>query len=121
MAVDTRTFPRTHRLSGKLAFTAVYEARVRESRGPLTVYGKPNELSHSRIGLSVSRMVGTAPRRNRIKRLLREGFRLMQDDLPKGYDWIIVVRRHEPLGLVEYQRILGDLAKRLRTAWEKKC
>jgi len=28
-----QTFPRTHRLSGKLAFAAVYDARVRESRG----------------------------------------------------------------------------------------
>ena len=100
-------------MSGKLAFSAVYDARVRASRGPLTVYARANGLPHSRIGLSVPRHVGTAPRRNRIKRLLRESFRLTQNELPKGYDWIIVVRRHEPLKLAEYQDILGDLMKRI--------
>ena len=102
-----------HRLSGKLRFAAVYDARARQSRGPLTVYGKQNDLRHSRIGLSVPRHVGTAPRRNRIKRLLRESFRLMQQELPKGMDWIIVVRKHEPLELAEYQTILKDLVTRL--------
>ena len=38
------------------------------------------------------RMVGTAPVRNRIKRLLREAFRLHPYDLPRGYDLVIVVR-----------------------------
>ena len=108
------TLPRTRRLSGKLNFSWVYDARVRESRGPLTVYGKPNGLPHSRIGLSVPRHVGTAPRRNRIKRLLRESFRLMQHELPKAMDWIVVVRKHAPLELGEYQRILKDLMGRFR-------
>ena len=67
---------------GLAAEAAVYDAKVRESHGPIMVYGKPNRLAHSRLGLSVSRKVGTAPRRNRIRRLLREAFRHMQHDLP---------------------------------------
>ena len=65
------------------------------------------------LGLSVAARVGTAPRRNRIKRLLREAFRLMQHDFPRPYDLVIVVRPHEPLILAEYQRILRALMVKL--------
>ena len=57
------TFPSTHRLSGKLAFARVYENGSRDRRGPLIAVVLPNGLSHLRLGLSVSRSVGTAPRR----------------------------------------------------------
>jgi ribonuclease P protein component len=118
--VDERpyTFRRTHRLGTKLGFSRVYDARVRESRGPLTVYGLPNELGHPRLGLSVSRKVGTAVRRNRIKRLLREAFRMHQYDLPAGYDLVFVVRPHEPLALAEYQKLMTHLMLRMHKAWE---
>ncbi len=119
MPQPTQTYPRTHRLSGKVAFAGVYDARVRQSRGPLTIYAKPNGLTHSRLGLSVSRRVGTAPRRNRIKRMLRESYRLQQDDLPRGYDWIVVVRAHEPLPLAEYEKLLSALVFKLHEACEK--
>ena len=112
------TFPRTHRLRTPAEFAAVYDARTRESRGPITLYAKPNELGHLRLGLSVSRKVGIAARRNRIRRLLREAFRHMQHDLGSaGYDWVIVVRPHEPLPLAEYQRLLSAAGVKLHNVW----
>jgi ribonuclease P protein component len=107
------TFPKSHRLGGRYEFSAVFEHKTRESRGPLTLYAKPNDRGHCRLGISISRKVGTAVRRNRIKRLLRESFRLMQHDLPRGYDLVIVVRPHAPLMLAEYQRLLCTLAIKL--------
>ena len=109
------TFPRSHRLSGPAAFAAVYDGRVRESRGPLTIYGRVNGLSHCRLGLSVSRKVGIAVRRTRVKRLLREAFRLMHHDLPCGYDWVVVVRPHGPLALLEYQALMSALVTKLQS------
>jgi ribonuclease P protein component len=94
-------------------FAAVYDAGVRDSRGPLLVYALRNGLDYSRIGLSTSRRVGTAPRRNRIRRMLREAFRLTRGKLPQGYDWVIVVRAHEPLALAEYQKLLSGAAAKL--------
>src|SRR4051812_24503390 len=95
-----------HRLTHERQFEAVYAGKTRQSRGPLTVFAIPNDLGIPRLGLSVGKRVGTAPRRNRVKRLLREAFRLMQHDLPTGYDLVINVRPHEELILAEYQRIL---------------
>jgi ribonuclease P protein component len=114
------TFPPSHRLRLKADFRAVFDAGVKQSRGPLAVLAKPNELGHPRIGLSVPRRVGTAPRRNRIKRLLRESFRLMQHDLPEGYDFVVVVRPHEPLILADYQRLLSGLFVKLHQSWQSR-
>ena len=108
-----QTFPPSRRLRLPSEFSAVYAAKVRESRGPLTVYALPNELGHPRLGMSVSRKVGTAVRRNRIRRLIRESFRLLQHDFPQGYDLVVVVRPHEPLILAEYQKMLSALVVKL--------
>jgi ribonuclease P protein component len=97
------------RLSGKLAFEHVFERGVKQTRGPLKVFGAANESGHARLGLSVSRRVGTAPRRNKIKRMLRESFRLMPQTRSEGYDLVIVVRPHEPLALAAYQKLLAEL------------
>ena len=121
MVARAYSLPKSRHLRLPAEFAAVYEGRVRESRGPLTVYAKPNELRHPRLGMSVSRKVGTAVRRNRIRRLLREAFRLMQHDLPSGYDLVVVVvRPHEPLMLAEYQKMLAAIVVRLHGVWAKR-
>ena len=113
-------FPKSLHLRKPAEFAAVYDAKARESRGPLLVYARPNKLGHPRLGLSTSRKVGTAPRRNRIRRLLREAFRLMRHDFPAGYDLVVVVRPHEPLMLAEYQKLLSGAAVRLHKTWERR-
>ena len=106
------------RVRNRTEFSAVFEPKVREARGPLVVYAIPTERKTPRLGLSVPKHVGTAPRRNRIKRLLRESFRLMQHDFPRPYDLVIVVRPHEPLALAEYQRLLSALIMKLHQKWQ---
>lgn len=113
-------FPRSHRLRKREDFNAVYEAKVRESRGPLTVYARPNGLPHSRMGISTSRKVGIAARRNRIRRLLRESFRQLQHELPRGYDLLVIVRAHEPLMLAEYQKLIPAILSKLHERWQRK-
>ena len=120
MSEQRNTYPKSHRLGGRLQFAAVFDAKAKESRGPLALYSLPNDLGHARLGISISRRVGTAVRRNRIKRLLREAFRLHQNEISRGYDLVIVVRPHEPLPLAEYERLLMSLAQRSDTAWARR-
>ncbi|HEX2971161.1 MAG TPA: ribonuclease P protein component [Tepidisphaeraceae bacterium] len=120
MAERSYRFPKSHRLRSRVEFSAVFEAKVSDARGPLIMYALPNKLNHPRLGLVVGRRLGTATKRNRIKRLLREAFRLHQYDLPQGYDFVIVVRPHTELILAEYQKLMTALTLRLHHAWEKK-
>ena len=109
------TFPKSHHLRRQREFDAVYGARMAKRAGPLRVHGVPNGLEHNRLGLSVGRRVGKATVRNRVKRLLREAFRLLQHELPQGYDLVVVVLPHELMALEEYQRLLSDAVRRLDT------
>lgn len=119
------TYRRKDRLTHAKEFEAVYTARARKSRGPLIIHTRPNQLAHHRLGLSVGRPVGNAVRRNRIKRQLREAFRLTKADLsraasPGGYDIIIGVKKHDPLPMAEYQRLLQELVSECDRLWKKR-
>ena len=115
-----KAFDRSYRFRGRTIFSEVYGQRVRREAGHLLVYARPNELDFSRLGLSVGRRVGNAVRRNRVKRLLRETFRLNRHAWPTGYDWLIVVRPHDPVDMSRYARHLAEATSKLDEKWQKK-
>ncbi len=85
------------RLKDPAAFRLVFQRRRWESDNVLAVYGIENGLEHSRLGISVSRKkVRAASGRNRLKRLIREAFRLTKAELPPGIDLVVVPRDQTP-------------------------
>ncbi len=88
------TFGADRRLTKDREFQAVFAARCSCQRGPLTFHARTNALGRTRLGLSVGKRVGGAVVRNRVKRLLREAFRLTQHDLPPGLDLVASARPH---------------------------
>ncbi len=114
------TFPRELRLRRSGEFRHVYAGDTRVHIGPIVVWARPNELGHSRLGLAVSRRVGGAVERGRIKRMLRESFRLGRRELPCGYDLVVSVRAHEALSLEGYRTHLLEAARRLERRWQRK-
>ena len=108
------------RLANARQFRAVYAEQVRRNAGSLLVYALPNGLDHPRLGLAVPRRVGNAVKRNRVKRMLREALRLMQHDLPGGYDLVVNVRPHELLTFEEYTEALAGAIRALHQTWLKK-
>jgi ribonuclease P protein component len=73
-------------------FKKVFELGTKFPSKFFIIYALPNELSYCRLGLSVSRKIGDAVVRNRIKRRLREIFRQQLADKPLHYDFVVVAR-----------------------------
>lgn len=118
-------FSRRNRISLARDFQAVFAARSRRQLGPLVMLARPNHRPEHRLGLSVGRRVGTAATRNRIKRLLREAFRLTRPQFGTGragaLDMLVQVRPHTPLPLARYRQILRTLARDQMVLWDRRA
>jgi ribonuclease P protein component len=100
----------TSRLSRSAEFERVYRQGRSTANRHLVLYAFPNPAVQTpRLGLSVSRKVGGAVERNRVKRLLREAFAQAGSDLSPGHDLVVVAR--PPIGeLVEREGLAGVVA-----------
>jgi len=112
-------------LQHDLEYEAVYEAKMRKSAGPLTVFVMPNGRTHWRLGLSIGKRVGGAVVRTRVKRMIREAFRLHQPELPiladgTGCDMVVSSRAHDASELDVYVTSLLEAAAAAHLAWVRR-
>ena len=108
---------RSGRLSRSADFERVYRRGRSQANRHLVLYAFPREgegPDGPRLGVSVSRKVGGAVERNRVKRLLREAFRSRGADLPPEHEFVVVARPDarelaEREGLAGIQSALAEL------------
>ncbi len=130
---DRLRLSRRQRLTHARQFQAVHDARMRRAVGPITASAIPNDQPFHRLGLAVSKRVGSSVKRNRAKRILREAFRVLQHELatidashaidtaatPIHLD-IILSAKTSTLTLDEAKDALHDAIRHLARQWVKR-
>ena len=106
-------FTKSQHLRSKSDFERVYALKCKAADGVLLIFAAPNDGPLTRIGLSVSKKHGGAIVRNRLKRLLREAFRLKQDSIPLNLDLVIIPLDKQKASLLAYQESIVKVTRRL--------
>jgi ribonuclease P protein component len=111
------TFRPHEHLRRPVDFKRVYDRRRSVSDEAIIVYACPNGLDHNRLGLSVSRKVGGAVKRNRLRRLYREAYRLTRHQMPTGLDLVLIPRSPEEPALADLleglPKLVNQVARKL--------
>jgi ribonuclease P protein component len=95
LAAQTRRceFPVVKRLRASREYRIVREHGRKEASRHFLVFLCKKETGPSRLGLTVSRKIGGAVQRNRVKRMVREFFRTHYHELPSCTDFSVIARK----------------------------
>jgi ribonuclease P protein component len=100
-------FSKIERVLDRKDFVNLNRSGRRHRTQHFTVFVAKNGLSRTRLGITVSKKVGGAVTRNRLKRFVREVFRLHKGLFPAGCD--IVVSARESAGKLDFRKVKEEL------------
>ncbi len=87
-----QSFPKSKRLLKREEFDRTFDRGSVFKNEDIVVYCAEGTTEETRLGIVVGSYVDTAVQRNRLKRVIRAGFRRVQAHLPEGYDLIVIPR-----------------------------
>ena len=87
------TFPRSYRIVRGSDYRTAYKKGLKLDSERFVLFSRENGLNHPRLGLTVSRKVGGAVARNRVKRLFREIFRRSRVGISAPVDLVVNAKR----------------------------
>ncbi len=82
----------TDSLRSNRDFQAVYKRGKSYANKYLVMYVSKNQLGRNRLGISVSKKVGNSVVRHRVKRLIKESYRLQENIFNSGLDIVVIGR-----------------------------
>ena len=91
--MDSFSFPKTQRILKRKGFVNLNRSGKRVHTDHFSVTVGRSGLGITRLGIAASKRTGNAVKRNRIKRLVREFFRLNKDRLPEEVDIVIAAKK----------------------------
>lgn len=86
-------FPRHLRIVRGSEYRSIYSEGRRTQTQWFVLFSRQNKLGHHRLGITVSRKVGSSVVRNRVKRLFREVFRRSHAEIPDSFDFVVNARQ----------------------------
>ncbi|ONN26542.1 ribonuclease P [Thermosipho affectus] len=93
-SISKNTFKKHERLKLRKDFKNIFENGKSIQNSYLVILYVNNGLDYSRYGFSIKKKFGKAVKRNRLKRWLREIIRNNKGIIPKGFDYLIIARKH---------------------------
>lgn len=90
-------------------FRRLYSRGKYAACSTLVIYWRPTRRGQNRLGITVSTKLGHAVVRNRIRRRIREIYRLHEEELRRGMDLVVVARSRAPQ--VDYWKLDRDFCK----------
>ena len=83
---------RTNVIRKKSDFDSIYKKGNSVGDRYVVLFWRKNHLDYNRTAFLASKKVGNSVRRNRARRLMKEGYRYLCDGLDSGYDFIFIAR-----------------------------
>jgi ribonuclease P protein component len=102
-------FPRAARVRRRVEYLAIQNRGRRVSGPNLLLFARPGE---GRLGVTVSKKVGGAVLRNRVKRWIRDCYRRRRPEFPRGLDLVVVAR--PPAAAADHGAVCRELASLAR-------
>lgn len=62
----------------------------------VVIYYRKNNQNYNRLGITVTKKIGNAVKRNRARRIIKEAYRELEKSLKTGYDFVLVARGKTP-------------------------
>ena len=94
---------KSYRVKREKDFNAIFKSGMNCANRKFVIYRLPQEQPHFRVGLSVSKKLGNAVVRNRIKRLIRSVLTELKPQLQSEIDFIVIARK--PVVSMNYQEL----------------
>src|SRR5271157_560142 len=109
ICMKEQSYRKLERVTNRSRFKGIYNQGVWRSSQHFTTVTCSNTQGVKRLGITVTKKTGNAVRRNRIKRLIREFFRLNKSLFPAGHDVVIMAKRIMPP--LTYQEACKELTE----------
>jgi len=105
--MEKQTFRKTEKVTNRSRYRAIYQLGEWRASKNFTAVICSNYKGTKRLGITVTKKTGSAVRRNRIKRLMREYFRLNKNLFPADHDIILMSRKNMPF--LSYSEVCKEL------------
>jgi len=107
------SFPSSERLKGSKCFDRVFREGYSLQSSHFVVLFVRNDLNSNRLGIMIRRKFGKAHDRNRLRRWIRETYRLTKPCIAKGFDIVVLPRKalSDVFAKVSFHQVFEELSE----------